>query len=341
MAHRCFVLALIVLGVWVFGAMARGIADVPMSTRHEQWMAQYERVYKDTKEKERRFQIFKDNYNYIESVNRAGNRKYKLGLNQFADMTNEEVKASHLGFKPMRFTKSTTGSFQYANLTDVSDSVDWRTKGAVTSIKDQGQCGCCWAFSSVAAIEGITQINTGKLVSLSEQHYMQQLVDCDVSDGNNGCSGGLMTRAFRYVIDNRGITTEDNYPYMAADGTCDTDKASSSAATISGYENVPANDESSLLPAVSKQPVSVGIEGSGQDFLKYSSGIFTGPCGTNIDHAVTVVGYGTAEDGTKYWLLKNSLGTTWGENGYMRLLRGTDDAEGLCGIAMQASYPTA
>ncbi|XP_073109188.1 senescence-specific cysteine protease SAG39-like [Elaeis guineensis] len=337
MAHRCFVLALIVLGVWVFGAMARGIADVPMSTRHEQWMAQYGRVYKDTIEKERRFQIFKDNYNYIESVNRAGNRKYKLGLNQFADMTNEEVKASHLGFKPMRFTKSTTGSFQYANLTDVSDSIDWRTKGAVTPIKNQGQCGCCWAFSSVAAIEGITQINTGKLVSLSEQ----QLVDCDVSDGNNGCSGGLMTRAFQYVIDNGGITTEDNYPYMANDGTCDTDKASSSAATISGYQNVPANDESSLLQAVSKQPVSVGIEGSGQDFQQYSSGIFTGPCGTNIDHAVTAVGYGTAEDGTKYWLLKNSWGTTWGENGYMRLLRGIDDAEGLCGIAMQPSYPTA
>ena len=128
--------------------MARGIADVPMSTRHEQWMAQYGRVYKDAAEKERRFQIFKDNCNYIESVNRAGNRKYKLGLNQFADMTNEEFKASHLGFKPMHLAKSATGSFQYANLTDVSDSMDWRTRGAVTPIKNQKSCGKIYMMCS-------------------------------------------------------------------------------------------------------------------------------------------------------------------------------------------------
>ena len=140
MAHQCFVLALMVLGVFVFGAMARGIADEPMSRRHEQWMAQYGRVYEDAEEKQRRFQIFKDNYEYIETVNRAGDRKYKLGLNQFADMTNKEFKASHLGFKPM-LTESTSQSFQYANLTDSPDSIDWRTKGAVTPVKNQGSCG--------------------------------------------------------------------------------------------------------------------------------------------------------------------------------------------------------
>ncbi|XP_008779806.3 ervatamin-B-like [Phoenix dactylifera] len=336
MAHQCFVLTLMVLGVWVSGAMARGIADEPMLRSHEQWMAQYGRVYKDAAEKERRFQIFRGNYEYIESINRAGDRKYKLGLNQFADMTNEEFKASRLGFKPMP-TESTTGSFQYANLSDAPDSMDWRTKGAVTAVKNQRSCGCCWAFSSVAAIEAITEIKTGNLVSLSEQ----QLVDCDTNDGNKGCDGGLMTRAFQYVIDNGGITTEDNYPYKAADGTCDTNRASSSAATISGYETVPANDESSLLQAVANQPVSVGIDGSGPDFQHYSSGIFTGPCDTEMTHAVTAVGYGTAEDGTKYWLVKNSWGTTWGEMGYMRIQRDVGAPEGLCGIAKLASYPTA
>lgn len=140
MAHRCFVLALIVLGVWVSGATARAIGDASMRTKHEQWMAEHGRVYKDAAEKEQRFQIFKDNYEYIESVNRAGDRKYKLGLNQFADMTNEEFKASRLGFKPM-LTGSTTGSFQYANLTDAPDSMDWRTRGAVTPVKNQGSCG--------------------------------------------------------------------------------------------------------------------------------------------------------------------------------------------------------
>ncbi|XP_008779585.3 zingipain-2-like [Phoenix dactylifera] len=336
MAHQCFVLTLMVLGVWVSGATAHGIADEPMSRRHEQWMAQYGRVYMDAAEKERRFQIFRDNYEYIESVNKAGDRKYKLGLNQFADMTNGEFKASHLGFKPMPM-ESKTGSFQYANLTDAPHSMDWRTRGAVTAVKNQRSCGCCWAFSSVAAIEAITQIKTGNLVYLSEQ----QLVDCDANDGNHGCHGGFMTGAFQYVINNGGITTENNYPYRANDGTCDTNRASSSAATIGSYESVPANDESSLLQAVTNQPVSVGIDGSGQDFRHYKGGIFTGACETNMNHAVTAVGYGTAEDGTKYWLVKNSWGTTWGEMGYMRIQRDVAAPEGLCGIAKLASYPTA
>lgn len=149
-----------------------------------------------------------------------------------------------------------------------------------------------------------------------------------------------MTRAFRYVIDNGGITSAGNYPYMATDGTCHTDRASSSAATISGYEKVPVN-ESSLLKAVANQPVSVGVDCDGRDFQHYSSGIFTGPCKTRVNHAVTVVGYGTAEDGTKYWLVKNSWGTSWGEEGFMRIQRDVGAPEGLCGITKLASYPTA
>lgn len=187
----------------------------------------------------------------------------------------------------------------------------------------------------MAAIEGITQIKTGKLISLSEQ----QLLDCS-TNGNFGCGGGWMHNAFKYVIDNQGITTGTNYPYQQTQQNCDTQKATAPAAQISGYENVPANNEEALLKAVTMQPVSVAIEGSGQAFQYYQTGIFNGDCGTNPTHAVTIVGYGTTEDGTNYWLIKNSWGEGWGENGYMRIQRDVDAAEGLCGIARFASYPT-
>lgn len=198
------------------------------------------------------------------------------------------------------------------------------------------ETGCCWAFSAVAAMEGITKISTGKLVSLSEQ----ELVDCD-TDEDEGCNGGLMDDAFQFIINNGGLTTESNYPYKAADGTCNTNKESSHAASISSFEDVPANSESSLLKTVIKQPVSVAIDAGEDDFQHYSSGVFTGECGTDLDHGVTLIGYGKTSDGTKYWLVKNSWGKSWGEKGYIRMERDVDAAEGLCGIAMQASYPTA
>lgn len=194
--------------------------------------------------------------------------------------------------------------------------------------------GCCWAFSAVAATEGITKLSKGKLISLSEQ----ELMDCDVDGNDQGCNGGLMDDAFEFLINNGGLATEASYPYKATQGTCET---KNSVATITGYEDVPANSESSLLKAVSQQPVSVAIDAGGLDFQHYSSGVFTGDCGTELDHGVTAVGYGTDADGTKYWLVKNSWGTTWGEKGYVRMQRDVDAEEGLCGIAMQASYPTA
>ncbi|KAK0580023.1 hypothetical protein LWI29_035232 [Acer saccharum] len=334
---KLFLTLVLLLGICVSQSWSRSLYEATMNEKHEMWMARNGRVYKDSAEKDKRFKIFKDNVEYIESVNRVENRPYKLGINEFADQTNEEFQASRNGYKRLSNERSSqTVSFRYENVTAPA-SMDWRKKGAVTPIKDQGQCGCCWAFSAVAAMEGINQLSTGKLISLSEQ----ELVDCDISGVDQGCNGGLMDDAFEFIIQNKGLTTETNYPYQGSDGTCSKNKAASHAAKITGYEDVPANNEAALLKAVTKQPVSVAIDAGGSDFQFYSSGVFTGQCGTELDHGVTAVGYGTAADGTKYWLVKNSWGTSWGENGYIRMQRDIDAPEGLCGIAMESSYPTA
>ncbi|KAF2305247.1 hypothetical protein GH714_003325 [Hevea brasiliensis] len=250
---QIFVVVL-VMGILASQAWSRSLKDATMTEKHEMWMAKYGRVYKDNAEKERRFNIFKENAEFIESCNNAGNKPYKLDINEFADLTNEEFRASRNGYKRSYIPKSSeASSFKYENVTAVPTSIDWRKKGAVTPIKDQGQCGCCWAFSAVAAMEGITKLSTGKLISLSEQ----ELVDCDTSGEDQGCEGGLMDDAFEFIIQNGGLTTEANYPYKGEDGDC----------------------------------------------------------GTELDHGVTAVGYGTSDDGTKYWVglgAKNlsSLGTS-------------------------------
>ncbi|KAH7568800.1 hypothetical protein ACOSQ2_012182 [Xanthoceras sorbifolium] len=336
--EKAFLISLLMILVILASQASSRVLDVAsIAQKHEQWMSQYGRTYLDSAEKERRFQIFKENYDYIEKFNTAGNNTFKLGVNAFSDLTNEEFLASHTGFKmPPNPRLSNTASYRYQNLTEVADSIDWREKGAVTEIKNQRSCGCCWAFSAVAAVEGIIQIKTNELLNLSEQ----QLVDC-VAD-NNGCDGGFMDTAFEYIKQNGGLATESNYPYQGVQNEiCDQQKAADKAAQITNFEDVPHNDEQALQNAVSQQPVSV-IIAAGGEFQNYKSGIFQGYCGDSLNHAVTIVGYGTDdESGINYWLVKNSWDQSWGENGYMKILRGSSNPEGQCGIATYPSFPIA
>ncbi|KAL6961451.1 cathepsin L [Sarracenia purpurea var. burkii] len=312
-------------------------SDEEVKEIYRDWLVKHGKVNNGLEETQKRFEIFKDNLRFIDEHN-SENRSYKLGLNRFADLTNEEYRSTYLGTRTdakRQFMKAKSASQRYAvrGGDKLPESVDWREKGAVAPVKDQGRCGSCWAFSTVAAVEGVNQIATGELIQLSEQ----ELVDCDRTY-NAGCNGGLMDYAFEFILGNGGMDTEDDYPYQGVDGSCDATR-SANIVSIDGYEDVPPCDEKALKKAVAHQPVSVAIEGSGRAFQLYLSGVFTGECGMALDHGVVVVGYGT-ENGLDYWIVRNSWGSGWGESGYIKMERNVVDVfTGKCGIAMQASYP--
>ena len=220
--------------------------------------------------------------------------------------------------------------------------VDWVKKGAVTGVKNQGQCGSCWSFSTTGAMEGAYYLKYGTLDSFSEQ----ELVDCDTrSNGGKdmGCNGGLMDNAFSWIKKNGGICTEKDYPYVSGEtkkaGTCHT-CAAVEGTDVEKYFDVPSKSDDDMMEAVAQQPVSVAIQADQKDFQLYTSGVFTGSCGTDLDHGVLVVGYGDM-DGEQYYKIKNSWGTSWGKDGYIYIGRGSqyNRGQGQCGVLLSASYP--
>lgn len=296
-----------------------------------EWMSAHGRTYSGVTELMFRRDTYEANLNKIEAHN-AGGHSWTMGVNKFADLTADEFKARYVGgyTGAKKISKKTNSKFRI-QAKDLPAGVDWRTEGAVTPVKNQQQCGSCWSFSSTGAIEGAWFLSNGTLVSLSEQ----QLIDCSTGQGNQGCNGGMMDYAFEYVIQNGGLTTEGEYPYTATGpNTCEA-AGKPIAAKISGYTDVTPNSDAALMAAVAKQPVSVAIEADQSAFQFYTSGVLTAACGSNLDHGVLVVGYNSDA-----WVVKNSWGADWGDNGYIQLARGAAyDPAGQCGILLAGSAP--
>jgi C1A family cysteine protease len=296
----------------------------------------FSKMYSTKEELESRFTIFRQNFVNILAHNADRSQNFTLGVNQFTDLSPEEFKQLYVGGKkPLgsygcnAFSSSASGA---------PSSIDWRTKGVVNPIRDQGQCGSCWAFATTANAESVWAISSGKLLDLSEEF----LVDCASGIGyfNLGCNGGQPDSAFKFMINN-GQCTEASYPYKAGvtktAGTCQ--KCTSAGVSFSSCYDVKPNDQISLKGAVAKQPVSIAIEADTRYFQSYSGGILDSTaCNTNLDHAVEIVGYGT-ENGIDYWTVRNSWGSSWGESGYFRLKRtsSTNDI-GVCGLAAEPSF---
>ncbi|XP_074012294.1 pro-cathepsin H [Numenius arquata] len=294
------------------------------------WMLQNNRRY-EPGEYPRRLRIFLGNKRQIEEHN-AGNHSFQMGLNQFSDLTFAEFKKLYLWREPQNCS-ATKGNFLRGS-GPYPDSIDWRKKGNfVTPVKNQGPCGSCWTFSTTGCLESAIAIATGKLLSLAEQ----QLVDCAQAFNNHGCSGGLPSQAFEYILYNKGLMGEDAYPYRAENGTCKF-QPEKAVAFVKDVINITQYDEDGMVEAVGKHnPVSFAFEVT-SNFMHYRKGVYSNPrcehTPDKVNHAVLAVGYGE-ENGTPHWIVKNSWGPHWGMDGYFLIERGKN----MCGLAACASYP--
>jgi len=310
-----------------------------------QWMKRYGKDYTDPQVLLTRMNIWMDNHVFIEQHNNKVPRpNYQLGHNRFSDLTVEEYRqmnklGSHSPGLLTPYRQRTPPVMEARRLEDLPAEVDWVRAGAVVPVKNQGMCGSCWAFSAICAIEGAHFIDTGELVSLSEQ----ELVDCDSLDA--GCGGGLMDNAFLFGENVTGICSEEDYPYAghrhwlagcaAKKGLCQGVEHT----RVKSFVDI-ENTVEGLMGALVMQPVSVAIEADQRTFQLYKSGVYDDPeCGDQLDHGVAAVGYGTTEDGIDYFVVRNSWGETWGDDGYIKMARHGAGVNGTCGILSFASRP--
>jgi C1A family cysteine protease len=312
-------------------------------TLFQNWSKENGIEFKDDFEYQLRLDVFADNNDFIEEHNTAllqGEHSYSLAHNEFSHLTWDEFKSSRLGLRRNKEEKNILSSnIRPVNdeITDLPESVDWVENGAVTGVKNQGMCGSCWAFSAIGALEGALAISTGNLIDLSEE----QMLDCDKVD--QGCNGGEMYTAFEWIKEAGGVCTAEDYPYtgiLPPFKSCRKGCDPVEGTQVSGWVRAEAN-ERSIMAAVSKNPLAISIEADQMAFQFYSDGVFSATCGTNLDHGVVLVGYGTSEEGEEFWKVKNSWGTTWGKEGYILIARNDNqyDHFGECGILMDATYP--
>ena len=271
------------------------------------------------------------NKEYIDNHNSI-NSDFSLELNHFADVHyNDWVNQKH--FNENMYIHEFDEPVEKEEVENLPDSVDWRKFNLVTKVKNQQQCGSCWTFSATGSMEGQHAKKTGDLISLSES----QIVDCDVNGTDEGCNGGFMDGAFKYVINNGGIEKESDYPYQPVDNPCSFN-ATKVAARFKGFKDVKGGEAGLKEAVATVGPISVGIDASNPSFQFYKSGVYYEPecSSTMLDHGVLVVGYGSTGNGTNFWLVKNSWGESWGMNGYIKMARNKNNN---CGIATQPSYP--